>query len=80
MPVTFPDNHYFLARIYSGYIYDCGGSDIIYKKAFKRAISYMKSDREIIAMLIYSNKSQIVIKRKWIPGTKKRAYERSTNR
>lgn len=40
----------------------------------------MKSDREIIAMLIYSNKSQIVIKRKWIPGTKKRAYERSTNR
>lgn len=57
---------YRLTAIYDDLTVNQGGYINGYRSAYRRAVSFMRRYRKVNAMLIYSEKSAIVIKRKWV--------------
>lgn len=57
---------YRLAAIYATSILPIEGSNMKYSDAYTHAVNLMKIDEQIVHVLIYSQNTAIVLKRKWI--------------
>jgi len=68
MKTTKPVGLYRLAAIYPTEVSSnpLTNGMISYGEAYAKAIRFMKLNQHIVAMLIYSENTQIIIKRKWI--------------